>query len=146
MVHALQEAWRVLKPHGSLLDLRPLADCWPVQVTGGESAWAAGQLEDLPAGLADDAASADAMDEAGRRGWFTRERAGTFHILYQWSKPEGMKAYIAERWEGFLALPENVFAEVQRRWAAADPPRHVRVRVTMHIAHWRSNVTSSHSE
>ena len=138
MVHALREAWRVLKPHGSLLDLRPLTDCSPVQVTGGEGVWAAGQLEALPASFADDAASADALDEAGRRGWFTQERAGTFHILYEWSTLESMKAYIAERWEGFLVLPDDVFAEVQRRWAAAAPPRHVRVRVTMHIARWRS--------
>ena len=61
MVHALREIWRVLAPEGVLLDLRPIADRWPIEVetfrrnvsTVGESQ-AAGRVEDLPAQLADD--------------------------------------------------------------------------------------------
>ncbi|HEY5268876.1 MAG TPA: hypothetical protein VII97_00945 [Anaerolineales bacterium] len=35
MVHALEEIQRVLAPGGTLLDLRPLADCWPVEIVLG---------------------------------------------------------------------------------------------------------------
>jgi hypothetical protein len=61
MVHALEEIRRILVPAGILIDLRPMAGSWPVQVVSERAQREVGRLIDLPAGLADYKASNRAM-------------------------------------------------------------------------------------
>ena len=63
MVHALEEIRRVLAPGSTLLDLRPLADRWPVEVLRGTRPLETGRLTDLATGLGDDRASNVAVEE-----------------------------------------------------------------------------------
>jgi hypothetical protein len=79
MVHALSEVHRVLTPGGVLIDLRPVADRWPVEVVTADQNWVAGQMEDLLQ-LSDDAASHEALAQAAQKGWFYQEAAQSFGL------------------------------------------------------------------
>ncbi len=60
MVHALQEAWRVLLPNGIMIDLRPRSDNMPLEILHKDGIDSAG-LVDMSPGLADDQAADEAI-------------------------------------------------------------------------------------
>ncbi|MDP2778348.1 MAG: hypothetical protein Q8O48_11970, partial [Anaerolineales bacterium] len=72
MVHALDEIRRTLKPKGVLIDLRPVEENWSVEVSSSVGYQAAGRLNDMPIGLADDEAAFEALREAESRRWFIK--------------------------------------------------------------------------
>lgn len=72
MVHALEEIHRVLTPSGALLDLRPLADSWPVEIEEGNLIHETGRLDDLPLGLSDDQAANLSVETVARMGLYSR--------------------------------------------------------------------------
>jgi len=137
MVHALEEVRRTLVPEGVLIDLRPMAGRWPVEVTSDRSRHPIGWLQDLPNELADSKAANIAIKEAARRGWFVRESKQSFRFSYYWDTPEEMREFIREEWSGFTELEENAFSTTQNAWADAGTDRRVRVQLRMHLARWR---------
>lgn len=137
MVHALEEIRRVLIPGGVLIDLRPLADRWPVQVVLGEMQVGVGRIKDLPAGLADDQAANNAIQEAARLGWFVLESELKFPFFYYWDSPEEMLEHIREKWGDFMQVEEQVYSETQKAWANARADRQVRVQAKMLLTRWR---------
>jgi SAM-dependent methyltransferase len=136
MVHALQELRRVLVPGGILIDLRPIADGWPVEVASQAGIQTAGQVTDLPEGLGDDAAANAAMAEAERAGWFGRQREETFPFYYSWDTPREMQAYVEEEWTDFIKVEPAVWSAVRSLWSVAEAEARVRVRLKMLITRW----------
>ena len=136
MVHALSEIHRVLKPNGTLLDLRPLEDSWSVEVVSSAGWQAAGRLIDMPQGVADDAAANKAMRDVEARGWFIQKISEEFPYFYSWDTPTEMKAFMENEWEGFEKLDEEVYRTTASLWASANADARVRVRVKMHVAVW----------
>ena len=57
MVHALNEIQRVLAPDGILIDLRPLAGSWPIEVASAREIKEAGRASEMLAGMEDDQAA-----------------------------------------------------------------------------------------
>jgi SAM-dependent methyltransferase len=137
MVHALEEIHRVLTPRGLLIDLRPVADRWPVEVASGDSFFEAGRLIDLPEALEDDEAAAGALREVERRTLFALEEESDFSFFYSWDTPSEMKEYMEKEWEQFEKLDEQVFRAVQSAWASGGADARVRIRVSMLITRWR---------
>jgi hypothetical protein len=134
MVHALGEIRRILHPEGVLIDLRPMADRWPVQVVSGQSQREIGRLTDLPSGLADDEAACLAFKETARLGWFILENELSFPFYYYWETPEELREHMQEKWGDFLQLEEQVYSAAQNAWALSGLDRRLRVQVKMHIA------------
>jgi hypothetical protein len=139
MVHALEEIRRTLVPHGLLIDLRPLADRWRVELVTGQTPREMGRMIDLPAELADDQAANDAIQAAARRGWFVLESDLSFPFYYYWDSPEEMLGHIQEKWDGFLQLDPQVYSTIQNAWAGLGTDRRVRVKAKMHLALWRKH-------
>ncbi len=137
MVHALEEIRRVLIHGGVLIDLRPLADRWPVQVVSGDMQVGAGRIKDLPAGLADDQAANNAIQEAARLGWFVLESELNFPFFYYWDSPEEMLEHIREKWGDFMQVEEQVYSETQKAWENVGADRQVRVQAKMDLTRWR---------
>jgi hypothetical protein len=135
MVHALEEIRRVLSPVGSLLDLRPLADRWPVEVVRDDGPLEIGRLTDLPIGLGDDLAANTALEEAARLGWFKLKSEITFPLYTYWDNPDEMIRYVSERWADFVQLGDNIQKATRTAWAAAGTNRRVRLRLKMLLAH-----------
>jgi hypothetical protein len=139
MVHALEEIRRVLNPDGILIDLRPLADRWPVEVLQADKYNETGRLTDLPSGPADDAAANHAIDEASNRGWFVREQEQAFPFFYYWDNPSEMIEHIAGKWGDFVSIDEDVRKATESAWAGVGGNKRLRLRVKMMLSVWRKN-------
>ncbi len=137
MVHALEEIRRSLAPGGILIDLRPLAARWPVEVATGRESLEAGHIHDRPAGLEDDEAANTAIQNTAKNGWFVLERQEYFPFFYYWDSPQEMQEYIEEEWDNFAAIEEADWRNIRARWSVANAEARVRIRVNMLISRWK---------
>jgi SAM-dependent methyltransferase len=137
MVDALSEIHRVLMPDGILIDMRPLADRWRVEVISGRGFEETGRADDLPDQLNADTASNGAMQEAETRGWFKRELEEFFPFFYVWDTPSEMEEFISEEWTDFAELREEVKKSTRSAWALGDADTQVRIRVKVLISSWK---------
>ncbi len=137
MVHALGEIHRVLVPGGILIDMRPLANRWHVEVISTRGFTETGRAIDSPDQLYVDAASNEAMKEVESRGWFKREQEEFFPFFYSWDTPSEMEEYIAEEWTDFAELSEETKAATRSSWALGDADSRVRVRVKVLLSRWK---------
>jgi SAM-dependent methyltransferase len=135
MVHALKEIRRVLAPGGILIDVRPLAGDWPVEIVARGQVFAAGPIRHLPQGYTDDEAANAAAAQAGRAGWFIREREDSFDFGYYWDTPGEMKAYIDAEWSDYMSVPEATLTQAHR--LSTNAGAQVRLRLDMIISRWR---------
>ena len=137
MVHALEEIRRVLVPAGVLIDLRPLADNWRVEVVSLRETKRTGRVEDLPEQTKGDLASNEAMKEVEKRGWFKREQDELFPLFYSWDMPSEMEEFVDDDWSDFVGMEEDTRRATRAVWAVADGDSRVRIRVEIWIARWR---------
>ena len=137
MVHALGEIHRVLAPNGVLIDLRPLANRWSIEVFSARETREIGHVTDLPLGLEDDKAANQAMKNAESNGWFTRESEAFFPLHYVWDTASEMEKWIDEEWENFIGLDDEIRKATRSAWALGDADSRVRVRAKMLITKWK---------
>ena len=137
MVHALEEIRRVLVRGGVLIDIRPLAGHWPIEVGSARGSRETGHVEDLPLQVDGDAASNRTMQEVEARGWFGREQEERFPFLYSWDTPSEMEEFIAEDWADFIQVNDPVKMATRSVWASAEAEARVQVRVRILITRWR---------
>lgn len=143
MVHALEEIRRVLVPNGILIDLRPLADNWRVEVVSLREVRKTGRVEDLPGQTNGDLASNEAMKEVEKRGWFKREQDELFAFVYSWDTPSEMEEFVQEDWGDFIELAEDTKRATRAAWAVADGDSRVRIKMNIMIARWIKRFTST---
>ena len=136
MVHALEEVRRVLVPGGILIDIRPLAGRWPIEVTSTRGLKETGRVDDFPDPLNADRASNEAMNEVEARGWFQRERDGHFPFFYSWDTPSEMEEFVSDDWSEFVELKEDAKMKTRSAWASADADARVQVKVKILITRW----------
>ena len=136
-MHALEEIRRVLVPDGILIDLRPLADNWRVEVVSLREVKRTGRVEDLPVQTNGDVSANEAMKEAEKRGWFKREQDELFPLFYSWDTPSEMEEFVDDDWQDFVGMTEDTRRATRAAWAVADADGRVRVRVEVWIAKWR---------
>ena len=136
MVHALREICRVLIQDGTLIDLRPIAGGWPVEVVSARERKMCGAVIDLPQGLADDEAANLAIAQAASAGLLSREQEEIFPFCYYWDSPADMRQYVAEEWSDFCTIQEDVWNEVRSHWSVANADARVRIQVNMLITRW----------
>lgn len=139
MVHALDEIRRILVTNGMLIDIRPLADRWPVGIGSARGFKETGRVEDLPDQTDADLASNEAMREVELRGWFTREKEEFFPFFYSWDTPNEMEEFIAAEWTDFAQLNDEIKRATRSAWALGDADAAVRVKVNMLITRWKKN-------
>ena len=137
MVHALNEIRRVLVPDGIMVDLRPLAGSWPIEVATSRDFQEAGRVADSPTGLEDDRAANETMTKAETQKWFSRQREEFFPFFYYWDSPNEMKEYVDEHWADFITIDETTWKNVRSQWAVANADARLRVRVKMLITCWK---------
>lgn len=122
MVHALRQLVRVLKPRGTLIDIRPDRFSHPRQgrpalptlyyrSTHGDLA--AGRLGKTASNLRRHRAATRVMHEAVRRGVFVLEVTEAFPFRYHFRDLATLDAFLKVRWISTI-LP----ARVRRRLAA----------------------------
>ena len=136
-MHALDEVRRVLAPDGILIDLRPLADNWRVEVVSLREVKRTGHVEDLPVQTNGDVAANAAIQAAEKRGWFKREQDELFPLFYSWDTPSEMEEFVDDDWSDFVGMEDDTRRATRSAWAVADGDSRVRVRVEILIARWR---------
>src|SRR5215510_9205912 len=129
MVHALDEIRRVLVPNGVLIDLRPLADHWRVEVASLREIRRTGHVTDLPEQINGDVASNEAMREVERLGWFRRDQEELFPFIYSWDTPSEMEEFVTDDWQDFIDLDDETKRATRAAWAVADADSRVRIRM-----------------
>jgi hypothetical protein len=137
MVHALEEIRRVLVPGGILIDIRPLAGRWPIEVASTRGFKETGRVDDLPLQMDGDVAANESLKQVEARGWFEREREALFSFLYLWDTPREMEEFVAEDWADFIQLSDPARAATRSAWASAEAEARVQVRVQILISRWR---------
>ncbi len=137
MVHALEEIRQILAPDGILIDLRPIAANWPIEVVSRRERRLAGRVADSAEDLENDAAANQSLTVAAERGWFVREDEQTFPFNYYWDSPEQMATYVKEEWGDFAYLDEDVLKKTRSLWTVADADARVRIQLDMLITRWR---------
>ncbi len=136
MGHALEEVWRIVAAGGKLIDLRPIAAHWPIEVVNEGRAIPVGTV-DGTLRAAHDNASHQAMVAAVRKGRFRKERDAFFEFAYYWDSLAELKAYMDDCWSDIVALPESAIEQV-RRLILVTPMQHkIRIRRQMMIARYR---------
>lgn len=136
MVHALAECCRVLRDDGRLIDLRPHAHGWPIEIVGQSTRILAGTLNDIY-GTKDDRAADFAISEAVRKGWFEKEREEFFEYAYDWDTVEKMRLFVESEWDDLVTLPEDVLSEARRLENLASEQVQARIRRTTLIGSYR---------
>lgn len=137
MVDALSEIRRVLVPNGILIDVRPLADRWQVEVASSRAVVESGRVDDLPEQISGDVASNKAMQEVESRGWFTRESEELFPFFYSWDTPSELEKFVDEDWSDFIALSDEGRKSTRAAWAVGNADSRVRIRVKILITRWK---------
>src|SRR6266498_122474 len=137
MVHALSEIQRVLVPDGILIDMRPLAEQWQIEVVSANEFKETGRVMDLPEQVNGDLAANQAMKEAEARGWFKREQEEFFPFYYSWDTPSEMEEFIADDWADFIDLSEEAKKATRSAWALGNADSRVRVRMKVLITRWK---------
>lgn len=137
MVHALGEIHRILVPDGILIDLRPIADSWAIEVFSARETYETGHVTDLALGLEDDEAANQAMRNAESKRWFRRENETFFPLHYIWDTASSMEQWIDEEWTNFIGLDDEARRVTRSAWALGDGDSRIRVRAKMLITRWK---------
>ncbi len=130
MVHALEEARRVLVPHGFMVDLRPYCLDAPLEVVHAEGIEPAGVV-DTSLCRADDAAAEKAVFDAVHAGLFKELKLDIFDFAFFWKSPQDMHADINGQWKWDVVLPKDVSRRAARLYRKHPSPATLRLRIRM---------------
>jgi hypothetical protein len=113
MVHALREAWRVLKPGGILIDLRPISVDVPLLILTNAGWKPAGCPSQRPDRVHDLAANR-AIRNVIREGRFSKVKQVYFVTNYYWNNMEELQADVDESWKDDIIVTEEIWQEAHR--------------------------------
>jgi hypothetical protein len=133
MVHALQEACRLLAPGGTLIDVRPLSVDVPLEIVSPQGSQSAG-LVDMSPDIEDDIAADNSFKEAVARGALKAVKLEVFDFAYYWNTVEEMKADFEERWKDGAILRKEVLRQARRLFKANLPGCRVWLGIRMQLA------------
>jgi hypothetical protein len=122
MVDALQEAHRILRPRGLLIDARPESRvfAYAERQTSTGRYRQTGVIATAPETLGDDKSSDGAVAAAVRNGWFRSLRAGRFWHRVLFEDRQAMQRYLDDHARFVHRVRWMVDPATRRRWDA-DP-------------------------
>lgn len=132
MVHALKEAWRVLKPHGTLVDVRPICGNFPLEIMTPAGYQSAGMIDGNP-GKDLDIAANRAIRSVVLDRYFKRSRLEYFDFAYIWGTIKLMKKHFDEKWKGDIILHDEVMKQARDLYAKNRKFHRIRVRIRMKL-------------
>lgn len=141
MVHALEEATRVLARDGQLVDLRPISVDSRLEILSGETVQAAGVIDFSP-GLPEDEAADKAVAKLVRRDDLVPDGSRQFEHAYYWDDLPSMRAYVEDRWSDSAVIPDRVFKKAEELIRKSPRPTRIRVRLVVSLATYRKGSRS----
>jgi hypothetical protein len=128
MVHALQEAWRVLKPNGIMIDLRPRCDDMPLEILQKDGIESAG-LVDMSPDLADDQAADAAIATLVSAGSYQQILSDRFLFTHYWKSLQEFLEDWNERWKDWAILPDDVLQRASLLYKQHDSRARLRLQM-----------------
>ena len=137
MVDALKEAWRVLRPRGVLLDLRPLAQDMPIEIASQGNIAVSGFVDGAPGKPHDDACDVSLARVQGD-GWFACEHQRVFDLPVYFDTVDDMRRYLEENFRvRHAALEDDALEHARRTLTRAAKGARVRLRHRLLLARYR---------
>jgi hypothetical protein len=133
MVHALKEAWRVLKPHGIMIDVRPLSLDVPLEIVYRGGRESAGMVDMSPC-IHLDYASDDAVERVTTDGLYKEVLKEQFDFAFYWKTIKGMQDELKENWEGEVNIADEVWAGAKQIIKHRHPKTRIRLGMQMKLA------------
>ena len=133
MVHALQEARRVLVPRGIFIDLRPICIDAPLEIMTSTGCAFAGFVDQSP-NIPDDIAADNAIQVILRDNLFKEMQVDYFDFAYYWNTVTEMKAFMDDNWKDDIILPDGVLQQVHLLFDQNRDQGRVRLRIRKRLA------------
>jgi hypothetical protein len=119
MVDALRDAWRTLSARGTLLDLRPRAAKYPLELFTADAAVPVGYT-DTTSRTDDDIAADAAVAAALAHGWFTVRAQDRFDVEIVWDSVHDLERWAETRQSTRVSPSFGELEAIYRRAAGAD--------------------------
>ncbi len=132
MVHALHEAWRVLVPGGTMIDLRPIVSDGPLDIVYEDHTIAIGKVDYSP-GLEVEIASDSAIDSVLSEGIYKLISDDRFDDAYYWQTVRGMLADFREYWKEDLIITDSTIQTAYKLFRKLRKHKQVRLRCPMKL-------------
>jgi len=126
MVHALQEVWRTLRPGGWMIDLRPVADHWPLEVVKDDTIITTGTIDGTLL-MADQRASDEAISIVCNQKRFELRGRILFNIAFHWDSPEELENHFKNEWRNSARMERATQERLLAEWKTAGPGSTIRV-------------------
>jgi hypothetical protein len=141
MVHALQEARRVLVSHGTLIDLRPYCVEGPLEIITSSGCEAAG-LVDMSLSHDHDIAADNAIQTVLQEEVFKEMKKEFFDFAFYWESVDDMKADMDDRWKEDVILADEVLQQAHLLFDRTFEPARVRLRMQMKLTNFEKHITT----
>lgn len=141
MVHALNEAWRVLVPQGILIDVRPLSVDVSLEVVDEEGNVPVGMV-DLSPDLEYDIAADQAIDSVVHQGFFAQDSLEVFDYAYHWLSYHAMVADFEARWKDEMNVSTEVLEKARLIYQQKRPKARLRLPMRMKLGKYTKQALS----
>ncbi|MGE5123662.1 MAG: hypothetical protein ACM3H7_04035 [Acidobacteriaceae bacterium] len=138
MVHALKEAYRVLVPHGIMIDVRPLSTDGPLEIINDGRHESAGMI-DMSPGLVLDEEADQAVETVKNDHLFKEIKLEYFNFTYYWDTVDGMEEDMEENWQGEVVITEKTWNQARQLFSLGGPDSKVRMACRMKLGVYAKN-------
>ena len=139
MVYALKETWRVLRPSGTLIDLRPLSIDVPLLILTN-AGWKSAGLPDQSQDRVHDNAADRAMRAVVHDGLFSRTKRKYFDVNNFWNSLAALKEDVEERWKEDVIVPKGIWREARLLYKNGSGKQRVRIAFRKKISVYQKMV------
>jgi hypothetical protein len=132
MVHALEEANRILVSKGIMIDVRPLSVDVPLEIIYQGGIDSAGML-DMSPDIEADIAAEKAIEGVLRDKLFIELSQEFFDFPYYWQTVKDMEDDLEEFWKDDVVVSKEVWKKAYKRFNERRPQTQLRVGVRMKL-------------
>ncbi len=138
MVHALEQAWRVLVPRGIMVDVRPLSVDTPLEIVypGGK---ASAGIIDMSPGAELDKDADQAIESVLNDRKYRELNVEYFGFALYWESVKGMQEDIEENWKDEVIITEDVWQNAQTLMSREGQKSQLRVCYQMKLGVYEKN-------